>query len=815
MRLPGRLGRHIGERHLAIAGLVFGGLLVTTFLALSAILGVSLVERAKSDARSMASALEQYAIRTLEIGELIAEDARSYLLARGQLDALAEDPDAAAYFTALNAKLPAGSAIIFVDRTGKLVLRSDEYPTNPVDLSDRSWFQEVLQQRSGSAVGAAIHSRIIDRKIFVYTEALRGDDGTFLGAVNLGIPADAVIGRNALPNYGADVSLTLFRRDGTIVARNVFPDYLVGRELMLPPEYLAPVEDAQVSRRPADQRLTVTGIAPIPDHGLVAVAAIPMDSVVAPLRNTLLAGIPMLLLVLAGTYYALVRLGRQQAALDDSAEQMETVLDSAHLGAWSWHVPTGQAIFNTRWAEMLGYRLDEIEPHARSWQRLIHPDDRGGVDAALTPHLEGRIPNYGVEHRLRHKDGHWIWILASGRVVERDAQGRPVRMVGTHLDITERKASEDRLRVLMAEVDHRAKNTLAVVQAIINLTRAETVSAFKAAIQGRIAALAGAHSLLARNRWSGVDLQDIVLEELAAFGLEAGAGLSFDGPRVRLTPAASEAIAMALHELATNAAKHGALSDGEGRVALSWTLLPSPDGDLEITWRETGGPPVFVPRHRGVGSTVITESLVSQLGGTAEMLWKSGGLVCRLSVPARHIVQTGSVASAGAQAAMVAPDAPPPVAGGRILVVEDNALLAFAVKQILIELGHTVVGPAHTVAQAVDLIEHATLDAAVLDINLNGELIFPVAENLAERDIPFAFVTGYEDPNVLEGRFVGAPILRKPYDPKQLRDCMRDLLAQGRPPVEKALHRRAPAGSEAAGSPRARSLHTPDRPPCS
>lgn len=131
-----------------------------------------------------------------------------------------------------------------------------------------------------------------------------------------------------------------------------------------------------------------------------------------------------------------------QAALAAAKERLEVVLEGAGLGSWHWHVPSGRVTFDERWAAMLGYGLDEVEPDLRSWERLVHPDDMTAAMQVLTAHLEGRTPVYECEHRLRHKDGHWIWVLDRGRVVERDAEGRPLVATGTHLDITARKTTE-------------------------------------------------------------------------------------------------------------------------------------------------------------------------------------------------------------------------------------------------------------------------------------------------------------------------------------------------------------------------------------
>ena len=145
-------------------------------------------------------------------------------------------------------------------------------------------------------------------------------------------------------------------------------------------------------------------------------------------------------------------MAERTAALRESEERLHLVLRGANLGMWDWNVRSGQVVFNERWAEMLGYRLEEIEPHVRAWERLVHPDDLPAVRAVLRRHLNGELPYYHTEHRMRTKQGEWKWVLDAGQVVERDASGKPLRATGIHKDITERKHVEEVLRQNQAEL---------------------------------------------------------------------------------------------------------------------------------------------------------------------------------------------------------------------------------------------------------------------------------------------------------------------------------------------------------------------------
>ncbi len=206
------------------------------------------------------------------------------------------------------------------------------------------------------------------------------------------------------------------------------------------------------------------------------------------------------------------------------------------------------------------------------------------------------------------------------------------------LDITHRKRDEARQRLLMRELDHRAKNVLAVVQSVVQLTKADTMEEFLTAVRGRVAALARTHALLADNRWEGADLATLVDEELTPYR-NAVDHVRILGPQIDVAPDQVQSVGMIVHELATNAAKYGALSVAEGRVEIQWEWLKS--GDLRMSWREFGGPPVVAPARFGFGSKMIRLTVESQLHGTVLYHWLPDGLICELLlagplVRARH-----------------------------------------------------------------------------------------------------------------------------------------------------------------------------------
>jgi PAS domain S-box-containing protein len=239
-----------------------------------------------------------------------------------------------------------------------------------------------------------------------------------------------------------------------------------------------------------------------------------------------------------------------------------------------------------------------------------------------------------VECRIRRPDGKVRWILLRGELAM-NAQGQPHGATGVAMDITDRKDDEERMRLLAREVDHRAINLLAVVQSVVQLSKAETTEALKAVLLGRITALGRAHQLLSEARWEGADLRRLVEEELLAFSLGEAARVSIRGEDVALPPAAAQALAMALHELATNAVKYGALSTPSGQVAVSWTREGR--GPLTIRWAETGGPLVSPPTRRGLGATRLARALGGPLKGETRLDWRPEGLVCELELPGQTV----------------------------------------------------------------------------------------------------------------------------------------------------------------------------------
>jgi PAS domain S-box-containing protein len=288
---------------------------------------------------------------------------------------------------------------------------------------------------------------------------------------------------------------------------------------------------------------------------------------------------------------------------------------------------------NEAFCRMTGYEKDELA-HLTFFD-LTHPADVPGERARFAEIVGGEAERFTVEKRYVRKDGRIVWVQVMNSAVRRPDGGFGFG-VKMFQDVTERKEAEARQKLLLDELNHRVKNTLATVQSLAAQTARNCHSAeeFRARFEPRLLALSAAHDRLTRNQWEGASLRDIAREELAAHAAP-GRRLHVEGPDVQLPPRASLSLSMALHELATNAAKHGALSAEGGEVSLSWTIeregCPFPTG-VRLEWVETGGPPVKRPAAEGFGSRLLRVT-ARELNAETETDFAPEGLRWRLSFP--------------------------------------------------------------------------------------------------------------------------------------------------------------------------------------
>jgi len=345
----------------------------------------------------------------------------------------------------------------------------------------------------------------------------------------------------------------------------------------------------------------------------------------------------------------------------------------------------------------------------------------------------------------------------------------------------ERKRAAERDALLMLELDHRVKNTIANIQALVLRTSrsAESLTDFVQGLDGRIRSMAKSHSLLSQSRWEGVSIDLLLREELDAYTPEQKK-VELSGVNVMLTPKSALSLSLAIHELATNAAKFGAFSHPMGRAAVRWMLTT--DGGIDLSWREIGGPLVTPPKHVGFGTTLIERALAMETGGKANLSYDPTGVVCNVFLPPSSVL-TRSVQETGEPPAKPAGVDRNPGGNGRsdgkpyrILVAEDAFLLVTLLQDLFISLGWEMIGPATRLDDALHLARHEIFDAALLDVNLDGTMSWDVAVALKERGIPFVFGTGYSVSAILPDNLTGSPVIAKPYQLSELQQVIQRVI---------------------------------------
>jgi len=261
---------------------------------------------------------------------------------------------------------------------------------------------------------------------------------------------------------------------------------------------------------------------------------------------------------------------------------------------------------------------------------ILMPPERQSEERVILERIRrgDRVEHY--ETVRRRKDGSLINVSLSISPI-RDAKGKIVGASKIARDITERKRNEEQISILAREAEHRAKNLLANVKAMVHLSQSETPDGLKEAIEGRIEALTNVHSLFVQSRWTGAELGSLIRQELSPYSRDGEVGIQIDGPTVILPPDGAQAIAVALHELATNAAKYGALSVAEGQVRVEWSRAA--DAQLVLRWTEAGGPPVSLPTRKGFGTNVMEAMIRGRVGGDVWLDWRAEGLVCEIVLP--------------------------------------------------------------------------------------------------------------------------------------------------------------------------------------
>lgn len=347
---------------------------------------------------------------------------------------------------------------------------------------------------------------------------------------------------------------------------------------------------------------------------------------------------------LTASYFDITERRRNEEKLKQSLDILEFANEAGEIGVWDNDFMAKKATIDHRARNILGLPPQEAGFTFRKFVLLLHPGDQQMVQSAF---IEARRSGarFAVECRLIRPDGGTKWARISGKAEIDPRTGRAMRMAGIVFDITDRRERERHLRFLMREITHRSKNLLAVIQAMARQTKntSRSLDEFQSLFAARLQGLSASHDLLVTEDWHGAWLDDIIRSQVAHLIDPAGGRMSLRGPRLQVKPEAAHNIGMAVHELATNAAKYGALSNESGKISVFWRMIAAQSGGerLVLDWQELNGPAFSPPDRRGFGS-VVTERIVPRaLDGQVRLSFEPGGVRWSLDIPASFILGPG------------------------------------------------------------------------------------------------------------------------------------------------------------------------------
>lgn len=459
-----------------------------------------------------------------------------------------------------------------------------------------------------------------------------------------------------------------------------------------------------------------------------------------------------------------IELARMAAIVSSSDDAIISKTLQGFITSWNFGA---ERTFGYTAEEMLGRHITTIIPPE------LHEEEERIIGQLAKGE---RIEHYETV-RLA-KDGRRLDISLTVSPI-RDSAGRVIGASKVARDVTERKRAEETQQLLVDELNHRIKNTLATVQAIASQTlrRSKEPAEFVSSFNGRIQALARAHALLTGSSFQTADIEQLVRDQLL-FGGEPDRRIMWAGPPIMLSGQVALHLALVLHELGTNARKHGALSSPHGQVTARWEVRSNGGPRLVFDWRESGGPKVKPPTTRGFGSILIEQSLQTH-GGIVSISYAESGLICTMDLPLPGAEQPlGQLARETAHITVAPAAQRQNLTGKRILIVEDEPLIAMVLTDYLSDAGCIPLGPAQNLDRARQLIREETFDAALVDGNLAGRSVDEIAVALTQRRTPFAFVTGYGREALPVG-FQEAIIVEKPFTQDQVTSALERLLAPG------------------------------------
>lgn len=469
---------------------------------------------------------------------------------------------------------------------------------------------------------------------------------------------------------------------------------------------------------------------------------------------------------------------RAEAALRESEERFQQFADASSDTLWirdavSLSMEYVSAAFAAMYGVGRGENLDGVE----HWAALIVPEDRDQALAALDAAKESHATV--TEFRIRRpSDGAFRWIRNTTFPLQ-DGQGQVRRIGGLFADITEARLSTEHQKVLLAELQHRVRNIMAMIRSVATQTgvTAASVEDYTRLIGGRLMALARTQTLLTRAANEGVEIRRLIGDELQAQAHDGGQYV-MTGPELVVSPKAAEVLSLAIHELATNALKYGALSVPGGKVSVAWQVSGGDQARLHLDWTENRPAPAgwTPPSRRGFGSELLEQRVPYELGGVGRIAVRADGLDAMMEFPLRpgaSILETDAPTRTSVFGGSIDMAGEPSLAGQTVLILEDDFYLARDTVGALRGAGADVVGPFPTEVAAIAALRAQAPTAGVIDINLGQGPSFETARALRKSGRPFLFLTGY-DTDVIPPEFADVVCLQKPVE---LRDIVRAVAA--------------------------------------
>ncbi len=612
------------------------------------------------------------ASRILESHRLAAELINEMLRDLPDAEIRAREAELQERIAALVGRLPLLRGAVVVDREGRVLVAARPFPVPPgTEYASREWFRTLAAPGAPALFVGAVEASMVDRRpVFSVSRRRGGSHGlppeTFNGAISVAVPPDAVASTFAEIAAGSSDTITLVRADGRMLSRTPplttpLPDVSESSPLRLAMEqgqlrgtYMGAPLIRSAGSGEGPRLIAFRKVEGLP---LVVTVARPVSEIASEWRSTMLLSLaialPTLLALAALAWLtrrtfraaeaarqALQHEAERRAAAEAARAQAEArrqaearfrgVFESRVVGMAVYDLQANAiALANDRLLEMTGRRRDA--EGRLDWLAATPSEWHGADQAAIAEaHRRGWWAPY--EKELLRPDGQRVPVRVSSAPLPGE-RGRVVVMVQ---DISEQREAEARRDLLLREVDHRAKNALATARAALRLTRAQSLEEFIDVVDGRIGALAQAMAVLAATGWRGAELCALLKSELDLFATPGGPRVELRGPRLEIAARAVQPLAMAVHELATNAAKYGALSVREGLVMLEWRV----EGEwLLLCWREAGGPAVTAPPEAtGFGSRLLAATVGRQLGGSFSARWPQEGLDLVLRLPASLVL---------------------------------------------------------------------------------------------------------------------------------------------------------------------------------